>query len=202
MEVWCLPQKFHLHVTKCPYVSSFRPSSSTGASAAPKMAAPLAARKVVVLVAQVVTWWLWGSLASRLQWGRVRSPVDTAELPGISLKRNAFLPKKKLFRNTKTLHVGKVFSCASYNFHFKGSNNVNPFPPMDPKIIKPQPLPTMTGSHQGTYPENSLHPKCLQKNTAEKKSKLENSWFSCASHGLPPGLWVTLASLVHAFFHR
>ena len=33
----------------------FDPSSSTGASAAPKMAAPLAARKVVVLVAQVVT---------------------------------------------------------------------------------------------------------------------------------------------------
>lgn len=95
--------------------------------------------------------------------------MDTAELPGISLKRNAFLPKKKLFRNKKALHVGEVFSCASYNFHFKGSNNVNPFPPMDPKIIKPQPLPTMTGSHQGTYPENSLHPKCLQKNTAEKK---------------------------------
>ena len=154
--------------------------------------APLAARKVVVLVAQVVTWWLWGSLASRTG-GHCRTA------PGISLKRNAFLPNKNCSETKKHFMLGKVFPCASYNFHWKGSNNVNPFPPMDPKIIQPQPLPTMTGSHQGTYPE-TLHPKCLQKTRRKKKGKLENSWFSCASLGLPPGLWVTLASLVHRVF--
>ena len=118
----------------------FDPSSSTGASAAPKMAAPLAARKVVVLVAQVVTWWLWGSLASRLQWGRVRSPVDAAELPGISLKRTFFFfPTKTAQKQKSTFMLERFSRVLPYNFHLKGSNNVNPFPPMDPKIIQPQP---------------------------------------------------------------
>ena len=146
----------------------------------------------------------------------VRSrPVDTANMLGISLKRTLSFPKN--CSKPEAFHCKKAwkgysifFPCASYNFHFKGSRDVNPLPPMDPKIIQPQP--PDNDRHQGTHQENSLHPKCLPKKKAAKKANWKTLLFlnivvclySQPLHILSlstdfPGLWVTLASLVHRF---
>ena len=65
--------------------------------------------------------------------------MDAAELPGISLKRTFFFfPTKTAQKQKSTFMLERFSRVLPYNFH-KGSNNVNPFPPMDPKIIQPQP---------------------------------------------------------------